>query len=99
LPNNCHAQAAGRKDIRGTPARAAGRVGWPDHTRPANPPPSANWPWIFGLLEPLREFGKDHAIWGTCAGAIFLSKDARRDQPLLSIMDIIVQRNAFGRPG
>ena len=51
----------------------------------------------FGLLEPLREFGKMHAIWGTCAGAIFLSKDARRDQPLLGLMDITIQRNAFGR--
>ena len=51
----------------------------------------------FGLLEPLREFGKTHAIWGTCAGAIFLSKDARRNQPLLGIMDITVERNAFGR--
>jgi 5'-phosphate synthase pdxT subunit len=51
----------------------------------------------YGLLEPLRVFGKQHAIWGTCAGAIFLSKDARRDQPLLGIMDITVQRNAFGR--
>jgi 5'-phosphate synthase pdxT subunit len=51
----------------------------------------------FGLLEPLREFGKSHAVWGTCAGAIFLSKDARRDQPLLSLMDITVARNAFGR--
>ncbi|MEZ0396550.1 MAG: pyridoxal 5'-phosphate synthase glutaminase subunit PdxT [Anaerolineales bacterium] len=51
----------------------------------------------FGLMEPLREFGKTHAIWGTCAGAIFLSKDARRNQPLLGLMDITVQRNAFGR--
>src|SRR5512140_886519 len=51
----------------------------------------------FGLIEPLREFGRQHAIWGTCAGAIFLSKDARRDQPLLGIMDITVERNAFGR--
>jgi pyridoxal 5'-phosphate synthase pdxT subunit len=51
----------------------------------------------FGLLEPLREFGKMHAIWGTCAGAIFLSKDARRDQPLLGLMEITVRRNAFGR--
>ncbi|MGQ9833141.1 MAG: pyridoxal 5'-phosphate synthase glutaminase subunit PdxT [Candidatus Villigracilaceae bacterium] len=51
----------------------------------------------FGLLEPLREFGQKRAIWGTCAGAIFLSKDARRSQPLLSLMDITVQRNAFGR--
>jgi pyridoxal 5'-phosphate synthase pdxT subunit len=51
----------------------------------------------FGLLEPLCEFGKTLPIWGTCAGAIFLSKDARRDQPLLGLMDITVQRNAFGR--
>lgn len=51
----------------------------------------------FGLLDPLREFGKDHAIWGTCAGAIFLSRDASRNQPLLGIMDITVERNAFGR--
>jgi 5'-phosphate synthase pdxT subunit len=51
----------------------------------------------YDLLEPLREFGKEHAVWGTCAGAIFLSKDARRDQPLLGIMDIIIRRNAFGR--
>jgi 5'-phosphate synthase pdxT subunit len=51
----------------------------------------------FGLLEPLREFGRCHAMWGTCAGAIFLSKDARRSQPLLGIMDITVERNAFGR--
>lgn len=51
----------------------------------------------FGLLEPLREFGRQRAIWGTCAGAIFLSKDARRSQPLLGLMDITVQRNAFGR--
>ncbi|MGC8855463.1 MAG: pyridoxal 5'-phosphate synthase glutaminase subunit PdxT [Anaerolineae bacterium] len=51
----------------------------------------------FGLMEPLREFGQTHAIWGTCAGAIFLSKDARRNQPLLGIMDITVERNAFGR--
>ena len=51
----------------------------------------------YGLMAPLREFSQSHAIWGTCAGAIFLSKDARRDQPLLGLMDIIVQRNAFVR--
>ncbi len=51
----------------------------------------------FGLLKPLQKFGKNHAIWGTCAGAIFLSKDVRRDQPLLGLMDITVERNAFGR--
>jgi pyridoxal 5'-phosphate synthase pdxT subunit len=51
----------------------------------------------FGLIDPLRSFGKIKAIWGTCAGAIFLSKDAHRRQPLLKLMDIRVERNAFGR--
>ena len=51
----------------------------------------------YGLMEPLKKFGEQHAIWGTCAGAIFLSKDVSRDQPLLGLMDIKVKRNAFGR--
>jgi len=51
----------------------------------------------YALMEPLREFSREKAVWGTCAGAIFLSKDARRDQPLLNVMDIVVERNAFGR--
>ncbi|MCB9133845.1 MAG: pyridoxal 5'-phosphate synthase glutaminase subunit PdxT [Anaerolineales bacterium] len=51
----------------------------------------------YGLMEPLREFAQQKPVWGTCAGAIFLSKDARREQPLLSVMDITVERNAFGR--
>lgn len=51
----------------------------------------------YGLLEPLRRFGRDEPVWGTCAGAILLSKDVRRAQPLLGLMDITVERNAFGR--
>jgi pyridoxal 5'-phosphate synthase pdxT subunit len=51
----------------------------------------------YHLMEPLRQFGAQHAIWGTCAGAIFLSTDAHRRQPLLGLMDISVERNAFGR--
>ncbi len=51
----------------------------------------------FGLMEPLRQFGEHKAIWGTCAGAIFLSKDVHREQPLLNLMDIRLERNAFGR--
>jgi len=51
----------------------------------------------YDLMEPLKLFGQRHAIWGTCAGAIFISKDIGRDQPLLELMDIKVQRNAFGR--
>lgn len=51
----------------------------------------------YNLMEPLKTFGQRHAIWGTCAGAIFLSKDVSREQPLLGLMDIKVARNAFGR--
>lgn len=51
----------------------------------------------FDLLQPLRLFGREHAMWGTCAGAIFLAKDAGREQPLLALMDITIARNAFGR--
>lgn len=51
----------------------------------------------YKLIEPLRHFGERSPIWGTCAGAILLSRDARRAQPLLDLMDIMVERNAFGR--
>ncbi|MBC8333545.1 MAG: pyridoxal 5'-phosphate synthase glutaminase subunit PdxT [Anaerolineae bacterium] len=51
----------------------------------------------YKLMDPLRAFGREKAIWGTCAGAIFLAKDAHREQPLLELMDITVERNAFGR--
>ena len=51
----------------------------------------------FSLMEPLQKFARSHAVWGTCAGSIFLSKDASREQPLLGLMDIKVERNAFGR--
>jgi 5'-phosphate synthase pdxT subunit len=51
----------------------------------------------YNLTEPLRHFGKQRAIWGTCAGAILLSNDVHRQQPLLGLMDIQIERNAFGR--
>lgn len=51
----------------------------------------------YNLMDSLRQFGQQKAIWGTCAGAIFLSRDARRPQPLMELMDITVERNAFGR--
>ena len=51
----------------------------------------------FGIMENLRAFGREKAIWGTCAGAIFLAKNAHRAQPLLELMNITIERNAFGR--
>lgn len=52
----------------------------------------------YGLIEPLREFARTRPTWGTCAGMIFLAKDIGIDrQPILGLMDIKVNRNAFGR--
>ncbi len=51
----------------------------------------------YDMIEPLRTFGQQKAIWGTCAGAIFLSKNIGKDQPILGLMNITVERNAFGR--
>ena len=52
----------------------------------------------YNLIEPLRELAAtQRSMWGTCAGMIFMAKDVGRDQPLLGLMDITVQRNAFGR--
>jgi 5'-phosphate synthase pdxT subunit len=54
---------------------------------------------IFELMEPLRaaiEGGLP--VWGTCAGAILLAKDVPGlDRPPIGVMDIGVERNAFGR--
>ena len=51
----------------------------------------------YDLLEPIRTFAQKNAIWGTCAGAILLAKEIGRDQPLLELMDMEIERNAFGR--
>lgn len=52
----------------------------------------------YGLIEPLRDFARSQPTWGTCAGMIFLAKDIGIDrQPILGLMDVTVNRNAFGR--
>jgi 5'-phosphate synthase pdxT subunit len=51
----------------------------------------------YGLMAPLQEFARAKPVWGTCAGMIFMAKDIGRIQPLLGVMDIEVERNAFGR--
>ena len=53
----------------------------------------------YELLEPLRELvSSGFPIYGTCAGTILLAKDiGGLDQPLLATMDLVVERNAFGR--
>jgi pyridoxal 5'-phosphate synthase pdxT subunit len=56
------------------------------------------------LLDPLREFGRERPIFGTCAGAILLATEVanpaqpeRPPQPSLNLMDMEVERNAYGR--
>jgi 5'-phosphate synthase pdxT subunit len=53
----------------------------------------------FDLLEPLRSRIADGLpVWGTCAGAIMLAKRVPGlDRPSIGVMDITVDRNAFGR--
>ena len=53
---------------------------------------------IENLLEPLRDFGKQRPIFGTCAGAILLANEVSNPvQQSLGLMDIGVERNAYGR--
>ncbi|CAN5286007.1 pyridoxal 5'-phosphate synthase glutaminase subunit PdxT [soil metagenome] len=59
---------------------------------------------LYGLMEPLRRRLADGLpAFGTCAGAILLSRATRfpdgrpSDQPLLGAMDTVTRRNAFGR--
>lgn len=53
---------------------------------------------IEGLTEPVRRFGATKPIYGTCAGAILLAHEVTNPvQPSLDLMDIVVERNAYGR--
>lgn len=52
---------------------------------------------MYDLLEPLKTYASDNPVWGTCAGMIFMAKEADLDQPLLNMVNIAVKRNAFGR--
>ena len=52
---------------------------------------------MYRLIEPLQRFAETKPLWGTCAGMILMAKEIGMDQPLLGVMDIIVERNAFGR--
>ena len=51
-----------------------------------------------GLLEPLRQFGERKPIFGTCAGAVLLARDVTNPvQSSLGLVDIAIERNAYGR--
>jgi pyridoxal 5'-phosphate synthase pdxT subunit len=53
---------------------------------------------MYELLEPIRRFARARPLWGTCAGMIVMAKRASDlDREGLELMDIAVERNAFGR--
>lgn len=53
----------------------------------------------YGFIEAIQQFSEQgKPLFGTCAGLIVLSERiAGQDQPHLSLMDMTVSRNAFGR--
>jgi len=51
-----------------------------------------------GWFANLAEFGKKKPMFGTCAGAILMARDVSNpEQDSLGLMDIGVERNAYGR--
>lgn len=52
----------------------------------------------YGMFEALTLFGETKPIFGTCAGAILISSGVSSPaQKSMSLMDIDVERNAYGR--
>lgn len=52
---------------------------------------------IFDMAVALKQAHADGMkIWGTCAGAILIANQLVNDTPQLQLMDIAVERNAFG---
>jgi pyridoxal 5'-phosphate synthase pdxT subunit len=50
------------------------------------------------LFEPLARFAREKPVFGTCAGAILLARHVTNPaQESLGLMDIDVERNAYGR--
>jgi pyridoxal 5'-phosphate synthase pdxT subunit len=51
-----------------------------------------------GFFDALAEFGRSKPMFGTCAGAILMANEVSRpEQESLRLMDIGVERNAYGR--
>jgi len=53
----------------------------------------------WGLAEPILDLARSGApLFGTCAGMIILSRSIVGDEePVLPLLDVVVERNAFGR--
>ncbi len=51
----------------------------------------------YGLLDPLVRLAQTTPMWGTCGGLVFMAREVGLDQPILRVLDVVVERNAFGR--
>ena len=50
------------------------------------------------LFDDLKQFCSTRPVFGTCAGAILLAREVRNpSQRSLGVLDIVVERNAYGR--
>ena len=54
---------------------------------------------LYGLAGPVRRLADSGVpVWGTCAGLIALAERVvGRDRPLIGMLDVEVERNAYGR--
>lgn len=59
---------------------------------------------LLELMQPMNFFeaiadfaAKKKPIWGTCAGAILLAKEVKPEQRSMGLIDLSVERNAYGR--
>ncbi|RLF47338.1 MAG: pyridoxal 5'-phosphate synthase glutaminase subunit PdxT, partial [Thermoplasmata archaeon] len=50
-----------------------------------------------GIFEEIKKIADDIPIMGTCAGCILMSKEVDHAVKTLELMDMEVERNAFGR--
>ena len=51
----------------------------------------------YQFIDKLKELASCIPVWGTCAGMVFMAREVGFDQPVLGVIDMEVERNAFGR--
>jgi pyridoxal 5'-phosphate synthase pdxT subunit len=52
----------------------------------------------WGLSQPILDLAERGApLFGTCAGMIVLAREIVGEEPILPLLDVVVERNAFGR--
>lgn len=50
-----------------------------------------------GLDVALKSYAVSHPVWGICAGMILMAAEIEDEKPFLGCLDIMVNRNAYGR--